>query len=60
MTYLESLTYTCAEGYKKMYGDETRRCQKDGTLGGSDLVCTRKFIVCMYVCMYVGICVSFI
>ncbi len=38
----ETVTYTCGTGFEPTEGDLTRTCQDDGTLQGTDVVCSVK------------------
>ncbi len=40
----ETVTYTCGAGFEHTGGDLTRTCQDDGTLQGTDPVCSSKSI----------------
>ena len=44
-TYMESVAFTCMEGYEYSSGSDNRSCQADATWSGSPFICTRGYII---------------
>ena len=41
LSYEDTCTYTCNNGYELTGGSSTSNCQSDGTWSGSEAMCTR-------------------
>ena len=50
-SYEDTCKYTCSTGYE-LTGNDTRRCQSDGSWGGSDDVCNRGVLYYVYIYIY--------
>lgn len=44
-TYMESVAFTCMDGYEYSSGSDNRSCQADATWSGSPFICTRGYII---------------
>ena len=45
VSYGETVAYYCQDGYAIDGGDTRRTCQPDGTINGTDIICTGRLVL---------------